>query len=50
VPFGLMPLTAAMAVMRTARPSHANQLMQTTAYNFDATYARIGLHVKARYC
>jgi hypothetical protein len=32
VPFGLMPVTAATAVMSTARPSHANQLMTKTAY------------------
>ncbi len=40
VPFGLMPLTAAMAVMRTAGPSHANQLMQTTAYNVDLLFRK----------
>ena len=27
VPFGLMPVTAAMAVMMTARPSHTSQVM-----------------------
>jgi hypothetical protein len=32
VPFGLIPVTAATAVMSTARPSHASQLMTRTAY------------------
>src|SRR2546423_14169537 len=28
-----MPVMAAMAVMKTARPSHASQLIRTTAYS-----------------
>jgi len=38
VPLGLKPVTAATAVINTARASHPNQLMTTTAYNAPSNY------------
>src|SRR6185503_20390974 len=35
-----MPVMAAMAVMSTARPSHANQLIQPTAYTGASPFRR----------